>query len=118
MRAATFLAISAVVAAPVGCQENSTSKPLTPDEFEYELARFWLVEGENKFAAAVVGSIVAGSAPPGGPPPLGTLMTDAGWRLMLVTASPEIGRLPWVPSPLDAPDPELRVKVTSRATSS
>jgi hypothetical protein len=113
MRAVKLLGIIAVAAASSGCTQKSTSKALTPDESEYEMARFCLVECEPRLAADIVLSVVAASAPPGGPPPLGTLCADAGWRLW-IAREPHFQRLKWVPSPLDSPDPDTRIKILDR----
>jgi len=117
MRAVKLVGIVALVLTPAGCTAKSTSVAVTPAEFDYELARTALVELTPQLAADIVASIVFASAPPGGTPPVATLCADAGWRLWWAHRDPYFSDLRWVPSPLDAPDPEKRTKILSRPVS-
>jgi hypothetical protein len=101
----TLLAVAAA-----GCQDpRRPQKAHSPDEHRYEIARYGLVQSD--LAPLLVASIVAASAPPGGPPPLAPLCADAGWRLRYaqVDGFEDLG-LKRVPSLLDTSDPDLRIE--------
>jgi hypothetical protein len=117
VRVFTLIGVVAGIAFSAGCTAKNTQKALTEQELYYEFARSSLVDQQPELAAHIVASIVFASAPPCGPPPLGTLCADAGWRLWWAHLDPLFSKnLRWVPSPLDAPDPDLRIKIVRRTT--
>lgn len=77
----------------------------TQKAFHAEVARHCYV---TKVGPTVVASVVASSAPSGGPSALHALCTDQAWR-MLVTN--ECGTSERIPSMFEVPDPARRVTI-------
>jgi hypothetical protein len=106
-----------VTVASFGCDRRDAHALLAPIGDEWaegiEVAGYEKLRQEllHQTGPVIISSIVAASAPPGGPVGLSTFCADARWRMGM--ARPEAG-LVRIPSVLELPDPRVQFSPDGR----